>query len=865
MKKDIEINNANAIHEGKRSHKNEPRIKNRFVIFSIVLFLLIVVLGSISFMFSMRKIIRANKATELSQILEMEQIRLETSVNSEIAIVLKMANSPLIKRYFLNPDDDKLAKDGFEEIASYRTAFLSEIAFWINDKDKIFYFNNDKPYKVDPDDPINYWYNMTLYDTELYNFNINYNPDIDMTNLWINAPVFDEKRNPIGMVGTGIELSRFINAIYQKSDGGIELYFFNADGEITGARNIELVNDKANIVDEFGWTRIDIMGKAKGLRPEETQAFDVPHGKIAIGTVPSLGWYTAIVSMDKILDYNTAITALFLVFLILLLLIFVVFNIFIAKFIKSLQETMESLEVASKAKSNFLANMSHEIRTPMNAIIGMTTIGKSSGDIERKNYSLMRIEDASNHLLGVINDILDVSKIESGKFELSPIEFNFEKMLINVVNIAIFRADEKKQKLTVYVDRNIPQLMFGDNQRLAQVLTNLLGNAIKFTPEEGFIYLKTYFIGEIDGIYEIKISVTDTGIGISSEQQAKLFQSFQQAESSTSRRFGGTGLGLAISKNIVEMMGGDIWVESEVGKGASFIFTFKVKRGEKENNVSDREIDWNKIRVLAVDDDKYILQDLKGILEKFGAYCDIADNGVDALKLLESNSVYNIFFVDWKMPGMDGIELTRELKNRTTKTNNSFVIMISAADYNIVYSEGKKTGVDKFLQKPLFPSSIAEIIGEYFGSAKLQIEDADTNIDGIFEGRCILLAEDVEINCEIILALLEPTLLQIDCAVNGKEAVRMFSAAPNKYGMIFMDIQMPEMDGYEATRQIRALGTLDAKSIPIVAMTANVFKEDIDNCLAAGMNSHVAKPVNMCEVVDSLRKYLKPLNYSPMP
>ena len=857
MKEDIEKNEAETMLERKRSDKNEPRVKNRFVIFSIILFLMIVVLGSISFMFSMRQIIRENKGTELAQILEIERIRLETSVNSEIAIVLKMATSPLIKRYFLNPGDSLLKKDGFEEIASYRRALSSGTVFWVSDIDKIFYLNDDKPYEVDPEDPANYWYNMTLYETEVYSFNINFNPDLNMTNLWINAPVFDDERKPIGMVGTGIELSGFIDAIFQNKKGEIELYFFNAAGEVTGARNIGLVHGKVNIMYELSGTGIDIMVKAKNLNPGATQVFDVPRGKIAIGTVPTLGWHSVAFKEDNISDYNTALTRLFLVFIAILLLIFFIFNIFIARFIKYLRESMESLEVASKAKSNFLANMSHEIRTPMNAIIGMTNIGKAAGDIERKNYSLMRIEDASNHLLCVINDILDIAKIESGKFELSPAEFNFEKLLISVVNIFTFRVDEKKQKLTVYVDRNIPRLMFGDNPRLVQVITNLLGNAVKFTPEEGFITLNTYFLGEENGIYEIKISVTDTGIGISCEHQANLFQPFQQAENNTSRRFGGTGLGLAISKSIVEMMDGNIWVESEIGKGSSFIFTFKMKCGEIKNDISDREIDWKNIRILAVDDDKHILQDFKGIIEKFGAYCDIADNGADALKLLESNSMYNLFFVDWKMPGMDGIELTEELKKRTTKTSNSFVVMTSAAEYNIIAGRAKKVGVDKFIQKPLFPSIIAEIVGEYFGTEKQQIEDTDTSIDGIFEGHRILLSEDVEINREIILTLLEPTLLEIDCAVNGKEAVQMFSAAPDKYELIFMDIQMPEMDGYEATRQIRALDTPEAKSIPIIAMTANVFKEDVDNCLAAGMNGHVGKPVNIDNVMDNLRKYLR--------
>jgi len=351
--------------------------------------------------------------------------------------------------------------------------------------------------------------------------------------------------------------------------------------------------------------------------------------------------------------------------------------------------------------------------------------------------------------------------------------------------------------------------------------------------------------------------VTDTGIGISPEQQKHLFQSFQQAESSTSRKFGGTGLGLAISKSIIEMMGGKIWVESEPDKGSSFIFTVKMQHGEnKHKNIKRRDVDWKNIRALAVDDDTYILQDFKGIMEKFGAYCDVVDNSADALKLLENDGDYNLFFVDWKMPGMDGLELTEELRKRITDSNNSFVVMISAAEYNIIEKKAKEAGADKFLHKPLLPTVIEEVVAEHFGISDHSSDETEVSVEGIFERHSILLSEDVDINREIVLSLLGPTLLKIDCATNGKEAVQMFSTAPEKYEMIFMDIQMPEMDGYEATRQIRKLDTPTAKTIPIIAMTANVFKEDIDNCFAAGMNSHVGKPLDIDEVINKLREYL---------
>jgi len=388
-----------------------------------------------------------------------------------------------------------------------------------------------------------------------------------------------------------------------------------------------------------------------------------------------------------------------------------------------LKEALSAAKAASRAKGEFLANMSHEIRTPMNAIIGMTSIGKAAADMERMKYSFTKIEEASKHLLGVINDILEMSKIEAGKVELAPVEFDFEQLLSRVVNVVSLRAEESEIKLSVYIDGAIPVFMFGDDRRLAQVITNLLGNAVKFTPENGTISLNAYFIEEENGVCTIKISVEDTGIGISPEQQARLFQAFHQAESSTSRKFGGTGLGLVISKSIVELMGGTMEVESEIGKGSKFAFTVKMKRGEEKQKV---------------------------------------------------------------LP-----------------------------------------------------------------------EDTGTNINGIFDGRRVLVAEDVEINREIILALLEPTKLLMDFALNGVEAVQMFSQAPGKYNMIFMDVQMPEMDGLEATRTIRALDVTEAKTIPIVAITANVFKEDIDKCLESGMNGHIGKPVDLDDVIRHLRRHIK--------
>ncbi|MDR1604585.1 MAG: response regulator [Gracilibacteraceae bacterium] len=526
--------------------------------------------------------------------------------------------------------------------------------------------------------------------------------------------------------------------------------------------------------------------------------------------------------------------------------------------ITPVMEARFEAEAASRSKSEFLANMSHEIRTPMNAIIGMTAIAKGTAESERKDYCLGKIEEASAHLLGVINDILDMSKIEANKVELSYEEFNFENMLQKVTGVINFRVEEKQQNFTVHIDRRIPANLVGDDQRLAQVVANLLSNAVKFTPEGGAIRLDTRLLREEAGVCTLRISVKDTGIGIAAEQQARLFSSFQQAESSTARRFGGTGLGLVISKRIVELMGGEMWISSEPGKGAEFAFTVRLERGaEDQGDLALPGLSRKNLRVLVVDDTAEIREYFREIMQRFDIFCDIALSGEEALARVVQNGAYDIYFINWRLPGMAGAELTQRIKEQGERP--SVVAMISAAEWETIKTGAKAAGVDHFLQKPLFPSAIVDCLNECIGASdSVAAEQAGREETESFAGGQVLLAEDVEINREIVLALLEPTGLNVDCAENGAAALEIFQRQPERYDMIFMDVQMPEMDGYEATRRIRALDLPQAGKIPIVAMTANVFREDIEKCLAAGMNDHVGKPLDFGEVLACLRKYLPP-------
>lgn len=534
---------------------------------------------------------------------------------------------------------------------------------------------------------------------------------------------------------------------------------------------------------------------------------------------------------------------------------------------EELMEAKRIAEEAAKSKSDFLANMSHEIRTPMNAIMGMAYLMQKTELTEKQRDYIDKISKASQHLLGVINDILDFSKIEAGKLEIEYTEFRLSSVLDNLSSFLGEKCMAKGLELVFDVAPEIPDELYGDPLRLTQILTNYTNNAVKFT-EDGEIVVRIRVVKQNAKDCILKFEVEDTGIGLTQEQQEKLFQSFQQADSSTTRKYGGTGLGLAISKKLAALMGGEVGVTSQYGKGSNFWFTAALQLGKKRGMPAG-SVNLEGRRVLVVDDNIQARHVLEEMLRSMKLMVDDAGSGKCAIQMVKDaqkeGNPYTAVFMDMQMPKMNGIETVLQMKTIPMQTAPHF-IMVTGFGREEVLQEAEKAGFDMVLVKPVSASVLFEAVVRVFGghiSGQEEKKHSDIVADVTLrlmsiKGASILLAEDNEYNQQVIIELLEEGSFQIDIADNGKQAVEMVEK--KKYDIVLMDVQMPVMDGLEATRKIRSMqGSIpEGRELPIIAMTANAMTEDRQMCMDAGMDDHIAKPIDPEKLFAVLLKYIEP-------
>ena len=525
-----------------------------------------------------------------------------------------------------------------------------------------------------------------------------------------------------------------------------------------------------------------------------------------------------------------------------------------------LSDALATAEQANKAKTAFLSNMSHEIRTPMNAIIGLDNIALNDPNIsaETRDY-LERIGDSADHLLNLINDILDMSRIESGRLVIKNEEFSFRKLIEALNTLFSGQCQDKGLEYSCHIINDVDDYYIGDLIKLRQVLINILGNAVKFTPEGGSVSLDVERKAQYEGKSTISFRISDTGIGMSEDFIPHIFDAFAQEDSSFTSKFGSSGLGLAISKNIVELMNGNIEVSSTKGEGTTF--TVIVTLSDSERSGSDEladEIRPDEMSVLIIDDDPVACEHARLVLEKAGISSEVAESGEEGIEMVRLQHArrepYNLILIDWKMPGMDGVETTRYIRNITG--DESAIIILTAYRWDDILEEALEAGVDRFISKPLFAATVIE----EFKSALEQKKSSGKNggAKAELEGRRILLAEDMKVNSDIITMVLKMRGMEAELAGNGRIAVEMFSEHPEGYyDAVLMDMRMPEMDGLEATRTIRALDREDAKTIPIIALTANAFDEDVQRSLQAGLNAHLSKPVQPDTLFGTLESLIK--------
>ena len=523
---------------------------------------------------------------------------------------------------------------------------------------------------------------------------------------------------------------------------------------------------------------------------------------------------------------------------------------------KMLEKALEEAEHANMAKTAFLSNMSHEIRTPMNAIIGLYNIALKNPDLPDETREILnKIGASANHLLSLINDILDMSRIESGKVTIKRQDFSFGDMVEQINTMVESQCVDKGLEFVCHIKGHVDDYYIGDEMKLKQALINILGNAVKFTDAPGTVFFLVEEESRNKKNANVRFTIKDTGIGMDADYLPKVFEPFSQEVEGASNKFGSTGLGMAITKKIVEMMNGTIEVESTKNIGTTF--TAVIPLGISEEHGSGDEFDPGKIKTLILDDDVTACEHAQLVLGRIGIAADFCLSGKEALSMIEKSKArqepYQLFLVDWRMPEMDGIQVTRSL--REDYKDEDTTVILTTYNWDEILDEALKAGVDAFLAKPLFAGSIRKEIKEIITDKRKRYREA---AKVALKGRKVLIAEDMDINALIMKQMLKMREIEADHASDGLEAVKLFEQSPvGGYDAILMDIRMPKCDGLKATERIRKLDRDDAKTVPIIALSANAFDEDVELSLKAGLNAHLSKPVEPDALFGTLEKFIK--------
>jgi len=827
---------------------------NKFLVFSCVLFLIIALSAVTTYSISAHQINRSFIEQQLSIASETMRLRLATTVDSELALLLKMADTPVIRRYFMNPSDPALKFQADSEFAIYKEHFNNKILYWVNDVDKIFYSTGNAPYIISPDDPKDYWYNLTLYETEKCIFNINYNPDLEQIYLWVNVPVFvaaETGKKPIGLLGTGVNLTDFSNFIvssYQEFDKNITPYMFNKYNEITSAADYELVRNKIRLDEHLGETGKELIKVAHELPGGESRRFIYNKKIYLVNSIQSMEWYlTVSYPAPGLFSLNHAMNTVFFGMLFLILFLFIIINIFIARSENAISkqnlrllEANKKAESASKTKSDFLAKMSHEIRTPMNAITGMAELllrGELS--FEARGYA-RDIKQAGNNLVSIINDILDLSKIEAGKLDIVPAKYMLSSLINDTINIIRTKLREKPIRLFINIDGNIPNSLIGDEVRIRQIFFNLLSNAVKYT-EKGHIGLTITADKQDDKQVLLKVDVTDTGKGIKPEHQANLFNEFVRVDMKKNQGIEGTGLGLTITKRLCAAMDGKLSMESEYGKGS--VFTVVIPQGIESKEPFAEVEEPEKKKVLVYESRIVYAKSICWSLENMKVPYTMVTN--------INEFAASLYRVEWFYV-FSGYGLYEKIKPLMEAGNSVFCggkkppLALMVEWSTDVYVRNVR-----FVSIPVQSLSIANTLN---GKA-----DRQNNFEGSgvirhsFHNARLLVVDDIAVNLKVAEGLLSPYNAKIDTCLSGAEAIELVKQ--NNYDLIFMDHMMPEMDGIETTAAIRKM-EMKGKQIPIIALTANAVVGMREMFIEKGFNDFISKPIDVSKMDEILDRWI---------